>query len=190
MTKIERKTKETDIVCQLCIDDIKQSKIETGIGFFDHMLEAFAKHSGIYIYLTCKGDIEVDAHHTVEDCAIVLGQALHNEIFPVSNIQRFSDATIVMDEASSTTVIDISNRPYLVFDMAIDGFVGELPTELVEEFFYALVTNMKISCHIINNRGKNKHHIIESIFKSFAISLKKALTVTKQAGIPSTKGIV
>ncbi|MEA3512549.1 MAG: imidazoleglycerol-phosphate dehydratase HisB [Campylobacterota bacterium] len=190
MTELNRVTKETNIVSKIDIDGRGVSSIDTGIGFFNHMLEALSKHSGIDIDLKCDGDLEVDFHHSVEDCGIVLGQLLKKEIFPISNIERYGNATVVMDEASVTCELDLSNRPYLVYETDIFGKVGEFDVELSEEFFHALVGNAGITCHIIQNRGKNKHHILEACFKAFAVALRRALVENKKIGIPSTKGVL
>ena len=190
MTNISRETKETQISCKLDIKGDGTSVIDTGIGFFDHMLEALSKHSGIDITLTCKGDLHIDAHHSVEDCGIVLGQALKKEIFPIESVERYGNSTVVMDEASTTCDLDLSNRPFLVYDVNVIGKIGSFDTELAEEFFHALVMNSGITAHIINNRGTNKHHILEATFKAFAVSLRRALQVNNKIGIPSTKGIL
>jgi len=190
MTKINRDTKETQINCTLDISNSGNCNINTGVGFLDHMLDALSKHSGISLNITCKGDIHIDDHHSVEDCAIVIGQALKKEIFPIQAIERFGNGTVVMDEASSTCDLDLSNRPYLVYDFNIFGKVGNFDVELVEEFFHALVLNAGITCHLIYNRGTNKHHIIEATFKSFALALRRALKSNEKIGIPSTKGVL
>ena len=190
MQELTRKTKETDITCSINKDGTGKSIINTGIGFFDHMLEAFSKHSGIDINLSCKGDLHVDDHHSVEDCGIVLGQLLRKEIFPIENVERYGNATVVMDEASVTCALDLSNRPYLVYQSDVFGKVGEFDVELVEEFFHAIVNNCGITCHIIQDRGRNKHHIIEASFKAFAVALRRALAQNNKLGIPSTKGIL
>ncbi len=191
MTKLNRETKETKISCEVGINNNKQSQINTGIGFLDHMLDTFAKHSGIYVLLDCKGDLYIDSHHTVEDCGIVLGLCMAKELYPVSNIKRFATATVVMDEASATTSIDISNRPFLVYDIGdMQGNIGQMDIELIEEFFISFVSNSRITAHIIKNRGKNKHHIAEAMFKSLALCIKDATTKTTGAKIPSTKGIL
>ena len=190
MTQLTRETKETKIDIKIDINGTGVSKINTGIGFFDHMLEAFSKHSAIDLELTCNGDLYVDDHHSVEDCGIVLGQLLKKEIFPVQNIERYGNATVVMDEASVTCALDLSNRPYLVYKTDIFGKVGNFDVELVEEFFYALITNSGITCHLIQDRGRNKHHIIEASFKAFAVALRRSLSENKKLGIPSTKGIL
>lgn len=189
--KIERKTKETQITLELTRRGVGRSKIETGIGFFDHMLSSFAKHSNIDINLVCKGDLHVDFHHTVEDVGIVLGEALHKAIFPVVSIERFGEAKIVMDEALLESVIDVSGRPFLYFDLgSLQGKIGEFDAELAEEFFRAVVFNAKISAHITKIRGQNLHHIVEGAFKAFAVSLKRALKASGQSGAPSTKGVL
>lgn len=190
MTKLERKTKETDISIKIDINGTGVSKINSGIGFFDHMLEAFSKHSGIDLELSCKGDLHIDAHHSVEDCGIVLGKALKQEIFPIKAVERYGNATVVMDEASTTCDLDLSNRPFLVYETSLIGKVGEFDVELAEEFFHALVLNAGITAHIISNRGKNKHHILEANFKAFAVALRRALTKNERLGIPSTKGVL
>jgi len=190
MTTIKRETKETNIVCSLEKNGSGKYNIDTKIGFFDHMLEAFSKHSGIDLDINCNGDTHIDDHHSVEDCGIVIGEALKKEIFPISNIERYGNATVVMDEASVTCELDLSNRPYLVYEFDIDGKVGTFDVELVEEFFHAVMLNGGITCHLIFNRGSNKHHIIEATFKAFAVALRRALAVNEKLGIPSTKGVL
>ena len=190
MTEITRETKETNIICTVDVNGTGVSKIDTGIGFFNHMLEALSKHSTIDISLTCKGDLDVDDHHSVEDCGIVLGQLLKKEIFPIQNVERYGNATVVMDEAAVSCALDLSNRPFLVYDIELSEKVGNFDVELVEEFFHALVSNAGLTVHIICERGRNKHHIIEASFKAFAVALRRALVENKKLGIPSTKGIL
>ncbi len=190
MTEINRETRETKIQCKLDINGSGKSNISTGVGFFDHMLEAFSKHSGIDLDITCDGDLHVDAHHSVEDCGIVIGKALKDEIFPIKEVERYGNATVVMDEAATTCALDLSNRPFLVYNVEVFGKVGEFDVELAEEFFHALVLNAGITCHLINERGSNKHHILEATFKSFAVALRRALVENKKLGIPSTKGVL
>jgi len=190
MEKLKRETKETQIECTIDIKGSGVSNISTGVGFFDHMLEAFSKHSGIDLDITCKGDTYVDDHHSVEDCGIVIGQLLKKEIFPIQNVERYGNATVVMDEASVTCALDLSNRPFLVYEVDVDGKVGSFDTELVEEFFRAVVFNSGLTCHIIQDRGKNQHHILEAVFKAFAVSLRRALVENTKIGIPSTKGVL
>jgi len=189
MTEIKRETKETNIIVKVDIQGKGKTQIVTGIGFFDHMLETFAKHSGISMEVYCDGDIEVDFHHSVEDVGIVLGEALYKEVFPVKNIERFASETVILDEAAVEVDLDISGRPYLVYEMPREGAIRDFDLELVEEFFKSLVFNFKISAHIIYKRGTNKHHIIESAFKAFAVSLRRALSF-RESGIPSTKGLL
>ncbi len=190
MTQIKRDTEETKIDLNLNVHGNGKYNINTGIGFFDHMLEAFCKHSLVDLDIKCAGDIHVDFHHSVEDVGIVLGKALKNEIYPIKNIERFSDATIVMDESCVKSSMDLSNRSYLVYDVPVFGKIGEFDAELVEEFFKALVFNASINVHIIKERGSNKHHLVEAVFKSFAVSLRRALKENQKTGIPSTKGIL
>ena len=190
MTTIERITKETKIVCSVDLTHSGRSEIASGVGFFDHMLEAFAKHSGISLCITCDGDTHIDDHHSVEDCGIVIGQALRKEIFPIQEVERYGNATVVMDEASVSCALDLSNRPYLVYKTEIFGKVGSFDVELVEEFFHALILNSGITCHIVCERGSNKHHIIEAMFKAFAVALRRALIPNHTLGIPSTKGVL
>ena len=190
MKELKRITKETSIDCKLNVNGTGKSNIKTGIGFFNHMLEAFSKHGAIDLTLQCDGDLHVDYHHSVEDCGIVIGQLLKKEIFPISNVERYGNATVVMDEASTTCALDLSNRPFLVYKVDIVGEIGTFDVELVEEFFHALVMNSGITCHIIQDRGTNKHHIVEASFKAFAVALRRALLENKNLGIPSTKGIL
>jgi imidazoleglycerol-phosphate dehydratase len=190
MAKIKRETKETKIEVELKINTKGESEIATDVGFFNHMLESFSKHSLIDLKVDCKGDTHVDFHHCIEDVGIVMAKALKEEIYPVENIERFGEATVVMDEASVTTTLDISNRGYLHYEVDIDGKVGEFDVELTEEFFRALVINSSITAHIVLNRGKNRHHIIEAVFKSFAIALRRALKGNDSLSVPSTKGVL
>ena len=189
MTEIKRETKETKIIVKVDINGNSITQISTGIGFFDHMLETLAKHSGISMEIFCDGDIDVDYHHSVEDVGIVLGEALKKEVFPIKNIERFSNAIAILDEAAVEVNLDISGRPYLVYEMPREGAIRDFDLELVEEFFKSLVFNFKISAHIIYKRGVNKHHIVESAFKSFAVALRRALAY-REVGIPSTKGVL
>ena len=187
---IERITKETKITLELNLQGIGQSKINTNIGFFDHMLEALAKHSGIDIKLECQGDTHVDFHHSVEDVGIVLGQALRKAIYPIIGVERYGNAVVVMDEAAVECALDLSNRAYLVYEVEMEGKVGEFDVELAEEFFRALVLNAGLSVHIVAKRGKNKHHLLEAAFKAFAVALRRSLVKNESLGIPSTKGIL
>ncbi|MBN2767785.1 MAG: imidazoleglycerol-phosphate dehydratase HisB [Campylobacterales bacterium] len=190
MLEAERKTKETDIVVRVEIYGSGKCNIDTGIGFLDHMLEAFGKHAYMDLDIKCKGDTHIDDHHSVEDIAIVLAQALKNGVYPVQNIERYGNATVVMDEASVSCDIDLSNRGYLVYDIPLGGKVGEFEVELVEEFFKSFALNLPLTMHMIYNRGANKHHIIEASFKALALALRRALNPNMRAGTPSTKGVL
>jgi len=186
----KRKTKETDITISLELYGSGKSNINTGIGFLDHMLESFSKHSLIDLNIECKGDTHIDDHHSVEDVGIVLGSLVAKTIYPVKNIERFGSANIVMDEACVSCDLDLSNRPFLVYESIITGKVGNFDTELVEEFFRAFVLNARITAHIITLRGKNKHHMIEASFKALGVAIRRATTKNERVGIPSTKDVL
>lgn len=190
MTSKTRTTKETDITVSLDINGSGKSNIDTGVGFLDHMLESFSKHSLIDLDVSCKGDTHIDDHHSVEDVGIVIGSLLASNLYPITGVERFGSANIVMDEACVSCDLDLSNRPFLVYDLNVTGKVGSFDTELVEEFFRAIVLNSRISAHIIQVRGKNKHHIIEASFKSLAVAIRRAITKNERVGIPSTKDVL
>jgi imidazoleglycerol-phosphate dehydratase len=190
MIEQSRSTKETNIRIRLDVRGSGTSTIHTGVGFFDHMLESFAKHALFDLEIACEGDTHIDDHHTVEDVGIVLGSALAEAIYPIEKVERFGSAGIVMDEALLRCDIDLSNRPFLVYDVAIDGKIGSFDSELAEEFFRAFVFNARISAHIGMERGKNRHHIVEGAFKSLAVALRRALTPNDRMAVPSTKGVL
>ncbi len=185
-----RTTKETDITISLEILGTGRSKIETGVGFLNHMLESFAKHSLMDIEINCKGDTHIDDHHSVEDVGIVLGSLVAQAIYPIKGMERFGSANIVMDEACVSCDLDLSNRPFLLFELDVSGKVGQFDVELVEEFFRAFVLNARISAHLIQQRGKNRHHIIEAAFKAMAVALRRATALNERVGIPSTKDVL
>ncbi|WP_321778303.1 imidazoleglycerol-phosphate dehydratase HisB [Sulfurimonas sp.] len=185
-----RKTKETNIEISLKLNGEGKSNIDTGVGFFDHMLESFSKHSLIDLDIKCKGDTHIDDHHSVEDVGIVLGSLLAEALYPVKNVERFGSANIVMDEACVTCDLDLSNRPFLVYESPVIGKIGNFDSELVEEFFRAFVLNARITTHIITLRGKNKHHIVEASFKALAVAIRRATTKNERVGIPSTKDVL
>ena len=185
-----RTTKETDITISLNLQGTGKSKIETGVGFLDHMLESFSKHSLIDLEVNCKGDTHIDDHHSVEDVGIVLGSLLAQAIYPVKSMERFGSANVVMDETCVSCDLDLSNRPFLVYELSVSGKVGQFDTELVEEFFRAFVLNSRMSMHIIQLRGKNKHHIIEAAFKAVAVAIRRATAYNERVGIPSTKDVL
>ncbi len=188
---VQRTTKETDISLELNLDGTGWGNIATDIGFFDHMLNAFARHGLFDLDLKCKGDLEVDSHHSVEDTGIVLGTAIANALGDKSGINRVGSSYMPMDEALAFCALDISGRPYLVFDAPINTQkLGNYDTELTEEFFRAVAVNAGMTVHIKAD-GKNAHHIIEAIFKAFARALSSAVENNPRVtGIPSTKGVL
>ena len=186
-----RDTKETQITVELNLYGEGKSDINTGVGFFDHMLDAFARHSLIDLKVECKGDLHIDAHHSVEDVGIVLGQALSEAVYPAKGIERYGNATVVMDEASISCDIDLSNRAYLVYDLPLNsGAIANFDLELVEEFFKSVAFNMPLNLHLTFNRGSNRHHIAEAAFKAFAVALRRAVAKNERIGVPSTKGVL
>ena len=187
---VERKTRETDIRLRLDLDGEGKSRIATGIGFFDHMLTAFSTHGRFDVELRCKGDLHVDAHHSVEDEGIALGQALREALGDKKGIVRFGHAYVPLDEALSRCVIDLSGRPYLHYDVTFKARqIGEMPTELFEDFFWALADHGRLNIHLEAIRGRNAHHIAETLFKSAARALSMAVARDPRVkGIPSTKG--
>lgn len=189
-TKIIRKTNETDIDMYLCIDGKGHGEIDTKIGFLNHILDLFSRHSFFDLKVKAVGDIEVDNHHTVEDIGIVLGQAFLNCIADKKGITRYSTVFTPMDEALSMVSIDISGRGYLIFDVPFNKeFIGNFETELIKEFFYAFAINSKTTIHIKLMYGENSHHIAESIFKGFGRALYNASRVDEKIeGVLSTKG--
>ena len=187
---VERKTKETEIFVAVDLDGGNMS-IDTGIGFFDHMLTALAMHSGIALTVRAKGDLEVDCHHTVEDVGIVLGQALSKALGDKSGIKRYGSFFIPMDEALAFASVDISGRPFLVFDAEMpQAVVGGFDCCMTEEFFRAFAFNAGITLHIKCEYGSNSHHIIEAIFKAVAHSLACAVEKTDSGKTLSTKGVL
>jgi imidazoleglycerol-phosphate dehydratase len=193
VTEITRKTAETKISLKLNIDGTGKSNINTGIGFLDHMLVLFSSHAKVDLDLHCDGDVHVDFHHSTEDIGICLGLAFQKLVEDKRGLHRYGSMILPMDEALILSAIDISGRSTLVYEVAIPSLkVGEFDTELVKEFWLALVRNFTISLHIRMLSGENSHHIIEGIFKSVARSLKEALSLDQNYldEIPSTKGIL
>ena len=193
VASLERKTNETSISLSLNLDGRGESKIETGCGFMDHMLTLFAKHGRFDLEVKCKGDVQVDYHHTVEDIGIVLGKAFAQALGDKKGITRYGDTSIVMDEALVLTAVDLSGRSSLVYKLDIPAQkVLDFDVELVEDFFLSFVRNSECSLHIVELAGTNSHHIIECAFKSFARTLKTAVAIDKDYinEIPSTKGIL
>ena len=187
---IERNTNETRIVLSLNLDGTGKSELETGVDFFDHMLDQIARHGLIDITLNAQGDLEIDDHHTVEDIGIVFGQALTESVGDKKGIKRYGHAYVPLDESLSRVVIDLSGRPHLNFNASFTrSLIGTFETELVREFFQALVNHSAMTLHIDNIRGINSHHICETIFKAFGRALRMALeSDARMTGIPSTKG--
>lgn len=190
MASVERKTRETDIILSINIDGTGKSNINTGIGFFDHMLEGFAKHGLFDLDVTVKGDLQVDCHHTIEDVGIVLGEAIKKAIGDKKSIRRYGDIILPMDEALILCAIDLSGRPYLVFDGTFTSDrVGYFDTQMVKEFFYAISYSAAMNLHIKQLSGDNDHHIIEAMFKAFAKALDEATCKDDRIkNVLSTKG--
>jgi imidazoleglycerol-phosphate dehydratase len=187
---VERKTRETDIRLALDLDGEGRSKVQTGIGFLDHMLTSFATHGRFDLDVRCKGDLHVDAHHSVEDVGIALGQALSRALGDKKGIVRFGHAYCPLDEALSRCVVDLSGRPFLVFDVTFKAQrVGDLATELFEDFFWALADHGRLNLHLDALRGRNAHHIAETLFKASSRALSMAVARDPRVkGVPSTKG--
>lgn len=188
---LNRKTSETDIHLELNLDGTGQAVIDTGIGFFDHMLNSFARHGFFDLRLTVKGDLYVDSHHTIEDTGIVLGQAIKEALGEKTGIKRYGSFTLPMDETLMLCALDLSGRPYLVYDvnLTVDR-VGYFDTEMVKEFFYAVSYSAGMNLHMKQLAGENNHHIIEAIFKAFAKALDEATSIEPRLAdkILSTKG--
>lgn len=190
---IDRNTKETNISLKLNLDGNGDSSIDTGIGFMNHMLTLFSFHSGIDLNLICKGDLDVDGHHSVEDIGILLGKAISKALGDKKGINRYGDNFLPMDETLVHTSLDISGRSYLVWKVELPAEkLGNYETELTEEFFRAISMNSGMTLHINLMYGKNTHHIIEAVFKSFGRSLKQAILIDEKNKdkIVSTKGIL
>lgn len=187
---MNRTTKETDISLKLNLDGSGNAEIDTGIGFFDHMLEGFAKHGFFDLEVKTEGDLAVDGHHTIEDTGIVLGGAIKKALGDKKGIRRYGSCILPMDETLVLCAIDLSGRPYLVFDAEFTtDRVGYMETEMVKEFFYAISYKAKLNLHIKVLSGTNNHHIIEGMFKAFARALDEATGIdARNTGILSTKG--
>jgi imidazoleglycerol-phosphate dehydratase len=191
--KIDRTTKETTISVSLDLDGDGTSKIATGIGFFDHMLESFAKHGAFYLTVAAKGDLHIDMHHTVEDVGIVMGQAFKEALGDHKGIRRFGNAYIPMDETLSRASVDFANRPYLVWRVELPRpTLGEMDTELFKEWFQAFAMHSGACVHVEKLYGENTHHIVESCYKALARAARMATEVDPRAmgQMPSTKGVL
>lgn len=188
--KIERKTAETQIAVTLGLDGSGKFSGSTGIGFFDHMLNLLACHGRLDLAVEVKGDLEVDNHHTIEDLAIVIGTALTQALGDKKGIRRYGMFYCPMDEALTRVVLDLSGRPYLVYDVPLKAErIGTFETETLKEFMYALAVHVKMNLHIANLYGENAHHIVESVFKALGHALREAVTV-EGGGVLSTKGVL
>ncbi len=188
---IERKTNETEIKTTINLDGTGQYDIETGVGFFDHMLEQLARHSLMDITLRCKGDLHIDQHHTVEDCGIAMGQAFTKALGDKKGLTRYGSCDLPMDETLTRVALDISGRPFLVWQVEFSkDKIGDMDTELFREWFQAFHQHAGITLHVTNLYGENNHHIAESSFKALARALRVALTIdeAQKDRIPSTKG--
>ena len=189
--ELKRKTKETEINCKVNLDGKGAFKVNTGIGFLDHMIEQLSKHSEIDINIKANGDLYIDAHHTTEDIGYTIGKAISEALSERKGIQRFGSANVPMDETLSRVVLDLSGRPYLVWKVFFTQTkLGEMDAELFKEWFQAFSQSLGANIHVENLYGVNNHHIIESCFKALALSIKSAIKVSKNLKevVPSTKG--
>ena len=189
---MERTTKETKIRLSLCLDGTGKGDIHTGIGFFDHMLEGFARHGLFDLSLFVEGDLQVDTHHTIEDTGIVLGRAIKEAVGDKKGMVRYGSMILPMDEALILCALDLCGRPYLVYDLKLDReFVEDLETEMIREFFYAVSYGAEMNLHIKQLSGSNNHHIIEGAFKAFAKALDSATRLDSRiTDVLSTKGVL
>lgn len=191
--KIERKTKETDILVEINLDGAGKFEINTGIAFFDHMLAQIAVHGPFDLVIKAQGDLQIDAHHTVEDCGLVLGAAFKQALGDKSGITRSASATVPMDEALGQVVVDFSGRPYAVINTAWSSpMVAGLPTTLLEHFFESFATASGANLHVIVHYGRDNHHMAESLFKAMARAMAKAVHIDprRSGNIPSSKGVL
>jgi imidazoleglycerol-phosphate dehydratase len=187
---VTRATRETDITVSLALDGTDTTVIETGVPFFNHMLAALARHGGLDLTVRAAGDLAVDAHHTVEDVGIVLGQACRQAIGGGEGIARFASVHLPMDDALVLVAVDVSGRPFLHFDVSFPGDrIGAFSLDLVEEFLRAFVTHAGLTLHVVGLHGRNSHHLAEAVFKGVGVALSRAVAVTGQ-GVPSTKGVL
>ena len=188
--EIIRNTKETRICLTLDLDGAGAARVHTGIGFFDHMLESFARHGFFDLKLEVEGDLEVDTHHTIEDVGIVLGTAIKEALGEKKGIVRYGTAILPMDESLILCLLDLCGRPYLAYDLSLDReFVGDLETEMIKEFFYAVSYSAAMNLHLRQMAGSNNHHIIEGAFKAFSKALDQAVSLDSRIqDVLSTKG--
>jgi len=187
---IARKTKETDIRLELSLDGTGQYRVSTGIAFFDHMLESFTKHGLFDLSLEARGDIEVDLHHTVEDVGIALGQAFRDALGTAKGIRRYGSFVLPMAESKVEVALDVSNRPYLVYDVAlVNDRIGSFDASLTEDFLQAFAQNAGLDLHVEKRYGRSPHHVVEAVFKGFARALRMAVEIDpREQGLPTVKG--
>ncbi len=188
--RVERDTKETRILVEVDLDGAGTTSVSTGVPFFDHMLDQLGRHGRLDLIVDATGDLEIDAHHTVEDTGIALGQALAEAWGDRAGVERFGEALVPIDEALTQVAIDLSGRPYLVYEVdAPVELIGTFETSLVKHFFEAVVANARITLHVRGLAGDNTHHVYESLFKAVAVALRRSGAVTG-TGTPSTKGVL
>ncbi len=185
-----RKSRETQLVAKLDLDGRGRSEVSTGLPFLDHMLEQVARYGGFDLTLRGSGDLKVDPHHLVEDAGIVLGQALSEALGERAGIARFAFAYAPLDESLSRVVVDLGRRPYLSYNVALKGRIGEVESEVLEEFWRAFSIHLGATLHVDLIRGRNRHHIAESTFKALGLALREAMAVTGGPGMPSSKGML
>jgi imidazoleglycerol-phosphate dehydratase len=188
---VSRDTKETKIHVAVDLDGTGTVEVATGVPFFDHMLDQLGRHGRMDLTVQADGDLQIDEHHTVEDVGIALGQALAEAWGDKAGIERFGDAQVPIDEALSRVAIDLSGRPYLVWDVTPPvPTIGTLEVHLLKHFFEAVVANARLTLHVHNVSGENTHHVYESVFKAVAVALRRAVATTGAGGVPSTKGVL
>ena len=190
-SRIERSTRETDIRLRLNLDGEGDAEIDTGIGFYDHMLTALAKHGRFDLALECDGDLDVDDHHTVEDCALALGRSFHQALGERRGIERFGHAYAPLDEALARVVVDLSGRPYAVVNLGLRReSIGALACENISHIFHSFAMEARAAIHVDVLRGANDHHRAEAAFKALALALKQAVSPSGSSDVPSTKGVL
>jgi len=188
---IARKTGETDVRLLLEVDGTGEGERETGVGFFDHMLDAVARHGGLDLDVRVDGDLQTGPHHTVEDTGLAFGAALDEALGDRAGIERYGHAVVAMDEARASAAVDLSGRPYTAFEASVPAVrIGDFDADLAEEFFRAVANSAKLTLHLRLEAGTNTHHMVEALFKAFARALRAAVAETGSGAVPSTKGVL